>query len=42
MTIGKLRSLEQRFRQTDNKITAEEAKQLVESTIDWMGVCTGE
>jgi hypothetical protein len=42
MTVRGLKGLEQRFIQNDNKITEQEAKQLVDSTRDWGGVSGGE
>ena len=42
MSVRGLRNLEQRFIQNDQKITADEAKQLVDSTADWGGVSKGE
>lgn len=42
MTVRGLKGLEQRFLQNDQKITADEAKQLVDSTRDWGGVSGGE
>ncbi len=41
MTVSNLRSLEQRFLQ-DRKISADEAKKLVDSTKDWGGVSKAE
>jgi hypothetical protein len=42
MTVRGLKGLEQRFIQNDNKITADEAKQLVDNAKDWGWVSGGE